>query len=135
MTIKEVKEGDSVLARYIPATEAWRDGLNFFSPDEDYVQVGSWCYEEGKQLLAHQHNRVERTVPWTQEVLYIRQGRVRVKIYNSQSELVDQWDAVSGDIVILLRGGHGYEILENGTQVLEVKNGPYVGAEKDRRRL
>ena len=74
-------------------------------------------------------------MPWTQEVLYIRQGRVRVKIYNSQSELVDQWDAVSGDIVILLRGGHGYEILENGTQVLEVKNGPYVGAEKDRRRL
>ena len=80
MIIKEVKEGDSVLARYIPTSEAWRDGLNFFSPDEDYVQVGSWCYEEGKQLLAHQHNRVERTVPWTQEVLYIRQGRVRVKI-------------------------------------------------------
>ena len=135
MTIKEVKEGDSGLARYIPAREAGRDGLNFFSPDEDYVQVGSWCYEKGKQLSAHQHNRVERMVPWTQEVLYIRQGRVRVKIYNSQSELVDQWDAVSGDIVILLRGGHGYEILENDTQILEVKNGPYVGAEKDRRRL
>jgi hypothetical protein len=35
----------------------------------------------------------------------------------------------------LLRGGHGYEILEDGTQVLEVKNGPYLGPDVDRRRL
>ena len=43
--------------------------------------------------------------------------------------------ASEGDILILLTGGHGYEILTEGTQVLEVKNGPYVGAEADRRRL
>ena len=36
---------------------------------------------------------------------------------------------------MLLRGGHGYEILEDGTQVLEVKNGPYLGPDVDRRRL
>jgi len=41
----------------------------------------------------------------------------------------------TGDVAILLRGGHGYEILEDGTEVLEVKNGPYVGADRDRRRL
>ena len=35
----------------------------------------------------------------------------------------------------MLRGAHGYDILENGTQVLEVKNGPYVGAELDRKRI
>jgi hypothetical protein len=40
-----------------------------------------------------------------------------------------------GDILILLQGGHGYEILEDGTQVLEVKNGPYIGADLDRRRF
>jgi len=39
------------------------------------------------------------------------------------------------ETLILLKGGHGYEILEDGTRVLEVKNGPYPGAEVDRRRL
>ena len=135
MAIKEVMQGDMVLARYIPADDAWQDGLSFFSPDEDYIQVGTWGYDDGKELLAHTHNEVERAVLWTQETLYIRKGRIQVQVYNTAEVLVDEWVAAEGDIVILLRGGHGYHILDKGTQVLEVKNGPYVGADKDRRRL
>jgi len=30
---------------------------------------------------------------------------------------------------------YGHTVLEDGTQVLEIKNGPYVGPDKDRRRL
>jgi len=86
-------------------------------------------------LLAHTHNEVTRNVLWTQETLYIRKGRILVQVYNTDEVIVDEWEAAEGDIVILLRGGHGYHILEDGTQVLEVKNGPYVGADKDRRRL
>ena len=46
-----------------------------------------------------------------------------------------EFNASEGDVVILLRGGHGYDIIEDGTQVLEIKNGPYLGAEVDRRRI
>ena len=133
--IVEVMEGDVVLARRIPEAVAWRDSFQFFSPDDDYLQVGSWCYPEGKELLAHAHNEVLREVAWTQEVLYVRQGKLRARIYNSKSELVASWEVVSGDILVLLRGGHGYDILETDTQVLEIKNGPYVGAQRDRVRL
>lgn len=135
MAVKEVMQGDMVLARYIPADDAWQDGLSFFSADEDYIQVGTWGYDSGKELLAHTHNQVERVVLWTQETLYIRKGRIQVQVYDTDEVLVAEWPAAEGDIVILLRGGHGYHILEEGTQVLEVKNGPYVGADKDRRRL
>ena len=135
MAVKEVKQGDLILARYIPAEDAWQDGLSFFSPDEDYIQVGTWGYDSGKALLAHTHNEVTRNVLWTQETLYIRKGRILVQVYDTNEKIVDEWQAAEGDIVILLRGGHGYQILEDGTQVLEVKNGPYVGADKDRRRL
>ena len=135
MAVKEVKQGDLILARHIPAEDAWQDGLSFFSPDEDYIQVGTWGYDSGKALLAHTHNEVARNVLWTQETLYIRKGRILVQIYDTNEKIVDEWQAAEGDIVILLRGGHGYQILEDGTQVLEVKNGPYVGADKDRRRL
>jgi len=135
MAIREIKDGDVVLARHVPAEDAWGDGLRFFSPDGDYQQVGTWGYGQGKKLLAHAHNEVRREVLWTQEVLYIRAGRVKAEVFDGRDLKVAELSAGAGDILVLLHGGHGYEILEEGTQVLEIKNGPYVGADADRRRL
>jgi hypothetical protein len=133
--IVEIKEGDLVLARYIPSTAAWQDGLNFFSNDEDFIQVGIWGYGAGKELKAHIHNEVKREVLWTQEVLFVRTGKLRANIFDTNENKVAELEVNAGDVIILLRGGHGYDILEEGTQVLEIKNGPYVGPDRDRRRL
>ncbi len=133
--VVEIKEGELVLARHIPALAAWQDGLNFFSDDEDYIQVGVWGYGAGKELKAHIHNEVKREVLWTQEVLFVRSGKLRANVFNTHEEKVAELEVGAGDVIILLRGGHGYDILEDGTQVLEIKNGPYVGPDKDRRRL
>jgi len=131
----EVKDNDIVLARYIPADTAWEGGLSFYSEDEDYIQVGTWGYDSPKELLAHTHNEVHRDVAWTQEVIFIKNGSIRAEIYDLSNNKVTDIVCKTGDIIILLRGAHGYHILEDGTQVLEVKNGPYVGAELDRVRL
>ena len=133
--IIEIKDWDLVLARHIPASAAWKDGLNFFSQDEDFIQVGVWGYGAGKELKAHIHNEVKREVHWTQEVLFVRIGKLRANIFNTSETKVADLEVNAGDIIILLRGGHGYEILVEGTQVLEIKNGPYVGPDRDRRRL
>ena len=132
--MKEIISNGIVLAKHI-TNDDWEAGLKFYSQDDDFIQVGSWGYDKGKELLAHIHNEVERKVLWTQEVLYIRKGKIRAEIYDTNEQKVDEIIAVEGDVVILLQGGHGYHILEDGTQVLEVKNGPYVGADQDRRRL
>ncbi|HWU61093.1 MAG TPA: hypothetical protein VN112_03640 [Ensifer sp.] len=133
--IIEDKEGDLVLARHISADTAWAGGLSFFSGDDDFVQAGTWGYDAGKTLLAHIHNEVPREIFWTQEVIFVKKGAIKAHIYNTKREKVAERIAKEGDILILLRGGHGYDILEDGTQVLEVKNGPYVGPEKDRSRF
>ena len=57
------------------------------------------------------------------------------KELNTTENKVAELEVKGGDVIILLRGGHGYDILEDGTQVLEIKNGPYVGPDKDRRRF
>ena len=132
----EIKQEDGlVLARHIPAQEAWGDGLKFFSQDSDFVQVGTWGYNSGKELLAHAHNPVERKIGLTQEVLYIGSGSVKATIFDVRGAKVAELIAKTGDLLVLLWGGHGYQILEDGTKVLEIKNGPYPGAEADRRRL
>lgn len=133
--VVEIKEGDLVLARHIPADVAWQDGLNFFSQDNDFIQVGIWGYGSGKALKAHIHNEVKREVLWTQEVLFVKKGKIRANIFDTAEKKVGQIEVSVGDVIILLRGGHGYDIIEDGTQVLEIKNGPYVGADMDRRRF
>ena len=135
MSVIEIKEGELILARHIPADTAWREGLNFYSTNDEYIQVGIWGYNSGKELKAHIHNEVTREVLWTQEVIFVQRGVIRANIYNTKEELVAQLRISAGDVIILLRGGHGYDILEDGTKVLEVKNGPYVGPDRDRRRL
>jgi len=135
MEVQNIIEGGITLARHIPSEVAWKEPLAFFSGEDEFVQVGTWNYESGKKLMAHRHNLVPRTVDWTQEVLYVRSGRIRASVYDGNEKLITTLEAGPGDILILLNGGHGYEILEDGSQVLEVKNGPYLGPEVDRRRF
>lgn len=132
--MKVIEKDGVILAKHIRPQD-WKEGLNFFSSDEDFIQVGAWSYEGGKELLRHIHNEVERKVTRTCECLYIISGRIQASIYDSQENFVESFEAEVGDIVVLLDSGHGYSILEDGTKVLEVKNGPYLGAETDRRRF
>ena len=132
--IKEIKSGNTILARYI-SSDAWKEGLNFFSNENEFLQVGTWRYNSGKVLLPHVHNEVKREILRTQEVLYIKKGSIKASIYDLKNNLVEEIVVKEGDILILLQGGHGYIVLEDDTQVLEIKNGPYLGAEIDRRRI
>jgi hypothetical protein len=132
----EIKKDGKILARHITASEAWgQDSLSFFSEDEEYIQAGSWNYNKGKKLLAHTHNEVKRTVLFTQEVIFVKSGSLRAYIYDDDSNLVGEITAYEDDLLIMISGGHGYDILEDNTKVLEIKNGPYLGAEIDRDRL
>lgn len=132
--MREVKKDGIVLARHI-LQEDIQDGLNFFSQDEEFIQVGAWAYKEGKELLAHIHNEVPRTVTRTCEVLYIVNGALEATIYDLEEKKVEAFIVKKGEILILLECGHGYRILEENTKVLEIKNGPYLGAEVDRYRI
>lgn len=110
-------------------------GLHFYSEDEDYVQVGSWGYDQGVTLRPHIHNRLTREIDRTQEVVHVIQGAVKAAVYSDNAVLIESLILNGGDTLILLRGGHGYEILTDDTYVLEVKSGSYMGVERDHRRI
>lgn len=135
MAITELVADGIVLARHIPAADAWGSGLQFFSESGEFAQVGTWVYDKNKQLAAHQHNEVARSVLWTQEILFIKNGKLKAEIYDLNQKKIGEIIASEGDILALLQGGHGYQILSDDTQVLEVKNGPYLGPEIDRKRF
>jgi mannose-6-phosphate isomerase-like protein (cupin superfamily) len=87
----------------------------------------------GKVIQPHVHNPVIREVTYTQEVLFIKSGKLRVDFYNDQQEYLDSRILEAGDVILLVTGGHGFEVLEE-IEMIEVKQGPYVG-EQDKTRF
>lgn len=132
--MKEIFSDGKAIARHITGNDM-KTGLNFYSNDEEFIQAGVWNYDKGKNLNAHIHNKVERSIDRTCEVLFVISGSIEASIYDENETLIDTLQVMKGEILVLLACGHGYRILENETKVLEVKNGPYPGADADRRRF
>lgn len=112
--------------------DEWKEGLDFLTPDETFIQAGTWYYNAGKDLRAHWHIENERLAVLTQETVYMVSGSMRVDLYGDDKEVFHQEVLKEGDTMVIIEGGHGYHILEDGTKVLEVKNGPFVSVEKDK---
>lgn len=102
------------------------DGLSFLNPACDQLQLGIMKYNRGHSIVPHVHMEQRRVVYGTPEVLLLRSGSLLVTFYNGLKESVGELKLYEGDIVLLLSGGHGFEILENSTTIVEVKQGPYL---------
>ena len=107
-------------------------GIQFFTSNGLSQQLASMSYAPGKVIPAHTHNPVPREVSYTQETLFIRKGKVRVDFYTQQREYRVSRVLGPGDVILLITGGHGFEVLED-LNMIEIKQGPYVGdADKTR---
>lgn len=101
-------------------------GINFVTDDESVHQLGVLRWPQGHLIDAHVHNPMARTIDSTQEVLFIRSGRVRVDLYGDDRGYRSSLKLGPGDVIFLASGGHGFEILEDA-DIVEVKQGPYRG--------
>ncbi|MGB4333619.1 MAG: hypothetical protein WBJ41_02075 [Chromatiaceae bacterium] len=107
-------------------------GIHFFTPDDLSQQLAYMRHPVGKVIPPHVHNPVAREVSFTQEVLFIKRGRLRVDFYDSAQQYLESRILAAGDVILLATGGHGFEVLEE-IEMVEVKQGPYAGeADKTR---
>ena len=101
-------------------------GIQFFTSNDLSQQLASMSYSAGKVIPAHTHNLVRREVSYTQEALFIRKGKVRVDFYTQRQEYCKSRVLGAGDVILLIAGGHGFEVLED-LNMVEIKQGPYFG--------
>ena len=101
-------------------------GIQFFTSNDLSQQLASMSYSAGKVIPAHTHNLVRREVSYSQEALFIRKGKVRVDFYTQRQEYRKSRVLGAGDVILLIAGGHGFEVLED-LNMVEVKQGPYFG--------
>jgi hypothetical protein len=131
MLEKVYKEG--LLLSIIIRNEYSNEGINFFTNDNDSQQLGFMNRPKGYEIKPHRHNLVQREVHLTQEVLFIKSGKVRVDFYSNEQEYLESRILFQGDVILLSDGGHGFKMLEP-SEIIEVKQGPYCG-EQDKVRF
>ena len=119
-------EHEGEMLALIVRNEFSRPGVNFFTPNELSQQLAHMRHPAGKLISPHVHNPVHRTVAYTQETLFIKRGLLRVDFFSSDRAYLESRELRPGDVILLIKGGHGFEVLED-LEMIEVKQGPYAG--------
>ncbi len=123
--IDMVCPGGQLLA-VIVTRDFHESGIHFFTPDEFSQQLAFMRHPAGKVIDPHVHNPVNRSVQYTQEVLFVKSGKLRVDFYDQERQYLESRILHGGDVILLASGGHGFEVLEE-VEMIEVKQGPYAG--------
>lgn len=108
------------------ASPRLRMNYNLHSDLSDKCQRFINAMEPGTIIPIHHHH--------VAEVYILLQGRLKIMIYNdkaveTQAYILDRKDGDYG-IQIPLNTWHSVEVLEEGTVIMEIKEGPYVPHEQ-----
>jgi mannose-6-phosphate isomerase-like protein (cupin superfamily) len=122
----EIFEQNGEMYALIVRNEYSHPGINFFTPGDLSQQLAYMRHPAGKVIDAHFHVPVPRTVSFTQETLFIKRGRLRVDFFDENQAYLESRELEAGDVILLIKGGHGFEVLEE-LEMIEVKQGPYAG--------
>ena len=123
--IKNIEFNNEVLAIIIsPNYEKKR--IEFYTPDDYSQQVGYMNRDKNYVIEPHVHLRQSRNINYTNEVLIVKKGKVKVDFYTDSKEFIKSEIIKTGDLILLIKGGHGFEFLEE-SQIIEIKQGPYIG--------
>lgn len=129
---EEIQHNGELLA-IIVSNSFNKEGIHFFTSNDLSQQLAYMKHPEGKVIDPHVHNPVKREVHYTQEVLFIRKGKLRVDFYDDNQNYIQSRILESGDVILLIKGGHGFKVVEQ-VEMFEVKQGPYAG-DKDKTRF
>lgn len=130
-SIEHVRAGDQLIAIIVSSGHN-PNATEFITSPELNLQVGFVKYSAGGRIQPHSHLPLERNTVGTNEILLVRSGKVLVSLRDDQRQVVAERTLEEGDLLLMVSGGHGFEMVDD-TVMLEVKQGPYLGvAEKER---
>ena len=102
------------------------------SPDEEYLQISGRKLEKGLKVKAHKHIPIARETDITQEAWVVFEGCIKGTFYDLDDSVLYETEIGKGDVIVLFRGGHSLEVLDEDTIFYEFKTGPYYGVEADK---
>lgn len=103
----------------------------FFSPAESSFQFGLLAHNAGFVEPPHYHHPFTRQITDLQQMFVVQRGVVAVELYGDDGKLLREVVLHAGDAIVLIHGVHAIRVLED-MQCISVKQGPFLGSEKDK---
>lgn len=130
--MEKIKTDDGKIIAVVVKRDFEKDGVNFVSRPDFPLQLGISNYKKGSKIKPHFHIGKEIKINKIQEVVHIESGKVIVDLYDLDGKKLKSVELLANDTIFFVDGGHGFEIIEN-TKLIEVKQGPYFGKDKDKK--
>ncbi len=103
----------------------------FFSPAESSFQFGLLAHKAGFVEPPHYHAPFPRQIVDLQQMFVVQRGVVEVQLYSDDGRLLREIVMRAGDAIVLIHGVHAIRVIED-MQCITVKQGPFLGPEKDK---
>ncbi len=106
-------------------------GRTDVSPAEEWLQLSIIMLDAGGSIRPHTHDvrpLTEKASAWvTQEAWLVLRGSLQVRLYDEDHGLLEETTIDAGRMLVTFHGGHAFFGAEQGTLLLECKNGPFTG--------
>jgi hypothetical protein len=111
-------------------------GNNFITDNDLPMQVGIMHADKTDSYKNHIHKvRNHQYTSISMEYHIIIRGKVRLSLFNDDKTLIKKIILKPNMFSLLVHGGHGYEVLEDDTVMVECKLGNFEGVESDKVRF
>ena len=102
-----------------------KKGVNFITRKQELFQLGFISHKKKHEIKKHYHVKKVRKISFFSEVLIMKKGILKVMFYDEKNKNIKKDTILKrDDIILLLQGGHGFEVLKD-VEIVEVKQGPY----------
>lgn len=129
--IERIVHGSQLYAIIIRSAVTTENKYNFLTESDSALQLGVSSYTAGEVIPAHAHLRKPVQVQSGQEFILVSSGKLRTTLYDEARAPLSVHDLSAGDMILLVSGGHGFDVLEP-CRIVEVKQGPYQGKDMDK---
>lgn len=107
------------------------EGYIFPTSDKDFFQFGFSNNLEEKNLKAHIHKDINRSISKTSEFIFVLTGIIEIDVLSDNAEKVENVILTEGIGILQFTGGHKIKIHKE-TKYFEIKQGPYFGQDSDK---
>jgi len=120
----EIKDKNGKLLAMVIDYESVEQSKYFATENNHELQVAAFNLDKNEEIIKHIHPPQQRNIKTTSEVLIVLKGQIEYEIYDEKLEFCKSGVVKSGNMLVLINGGHGLKMLEDA-KFIEVKQGPY----------
>lgn len=96
------------------------------------LQISTINFSKLQEVKTHKHLPLHRETIGTSEIWLVTKGKFEITIFDVDNSKIGEFILEVGDLVVFFDGGHALTAKSKNARILEVKNGPYKGADLDK---